>query len=233
MFRAETLGPVIEFANLSDCEPLSDLRAAQWFEEGSLTPVLNALTEKKTRWLASDGRRGLLIGRGLESEDHVADFKFDAHKAALAISSSKTAALIVAAIGELAGNVIDHSEAGETGIALFSTDSRTFEFVVADSGIGILKSLTRNPEYAHFQDESTALAAAVESGVSRFNRNTGHGSGFRPIFEKLADMTGRLRFRSGGYALSLDGRFGDRISRQISQKPKMPGFFAAVTCQFP
>ena len=69
--------------------------------------------------------------------------------------------------------------------------------------------------------------------MSRFAHGTGHGNGFRPIFEKLADMTGHLRFRSGDYALTLDGRFGDRVARQLAQKPRLRGVFAAVSCRAP
>ena len=105
-----------------------------------------------------------------------------------------------------------------------------FEFVIADRGIGARASLARNPEYIGLADEGSALQTMVEPGVSRFARGTGHGNGFRPIFEKLADMTGYLRFRSGDYGLTLDGRFGDRVARQLAQKPRLRGVFAAVTC---
>jgi hypothetical protein len=145
----------------------------------------------------------------------------------------KMAALLVAAMGELMGNVVDHSEATESGTALFSAEAGRFEFVIADTGIGVLRSLTRNPGLAGLADYGAALQAMVETGVSRFARDSGHGNGFRPIFEKLADMTGQLRFRSGDYALTLDGRFGDRIARQVSQKPRLAGFFAAVSCSLP
>ena len=70
----------------------------------------------------------------------------------------------------------------------------------------------------------------IEAGVTRYGRGAGHGNGFRPIFERLADMTGHLRFRSGDYALTLDGRFGDGIARQIAQKPRLLGLFASVSC---
>lgn len=136
-------------------------------------------------------------------------------------------------MGELIGNVIDHSEAIGSGTALFSAETGRFEFVIADAGIGALRSLTRNPDQAGLGDEGAALEAMVEAGVSRFARDTGHGNGFRPIFEKLADMTGQLRFRSGDYALTLDARFGDRIARQISQKPRLTGFLAAISCSMP
>ena len=231
VFRAASAGPVIELVNLEATDNLTSLRAEPWFDDASLGPLLAALEARQLQWLAHDGRQGLIIAESLEREDVLTSFKIDAHKAALIAGFTKAAALLVAAMGELIGNVIDHSDARNSGIALFSAHANEFEFVIADCGIGVLQSLSQNPEHASLGDEGRALQAMVESGVSRFARETDHGNGFRPIFEKLADMTGHLRFRSGDYALTLDGRFGDRVARQLAQKPQVKGFLAAVTCQ--
>ena len=233
IFRAQAAGPTVELANLETGTDLKSLVAQAWFDDGSLKPLLAALATKPCQWLAKEGRQGLVTAAGLEREDTLASFKIDAHKAALAGGFSKSAPLLIAALGELIGNVVDHSEALASGIALFAVEAGRFEFVVADTGIGALRSLTQSSEHISLRDEGAALQAMVETGVSRFGRNTGHGYGFRPIFEKLADMTGQLRFRSGDYALTLDGRFGDRIARQVAQKPRLRGFLAAVTCCAP
>lgn len=233
IFRASAAGPIVEFVQLESASELATLRASDWFDDGSLGPMLAPLAERPLQWLAQDGRQGLISATGLEREDILTSFKIDAHKAALAAGFSGTAALLVAAMGELIGNVVDHSEALASGTALFSAQSGQFEFVIADCGIGARASLARNPEYAGLSDEGSALQTMVEVGVSRFARGTGHGNGFRPIFEKLADMTGHLRFRSGDYALTLDGRFGDRVARQLAQKPRLRGVFAAVSCRAP
>lgn len=232
IFRADTLGPAIELAHLERGISIGDLDDQNWLDCGSLAPILSALAGEQQQWLAPDGRRGLILGSGLAAEAVLNSFKIDAHRAALAAGFVKPA-LLVAAVGELIGNVIDHSEAIGSGVAVFSAEVGRFEFVVADTGIGALRSLTRNPDHAILSDDGAALLAMVEAGVSRFARDSGHGNGFRPIFEKLADMSGHLRFRSGGYALTLDGRFGDRIARQIAQKPKLRGLLAAVTCLAP
>jgi len=232
VFRAEMLGPAVELAHLESGISIGDLHGQDWLERGSLAPILSALASAQQQWLALDGQRGLILGSGLVGEAVLNSFKIDAHKAALAAGFMKPA-LLVAAMGELIGNVIDHSGAIGSGVAMFSAEAGRFEFVVADTGIGALRSLTRNPDHASLSDDGAALLAMVEAGVSRFARNSGHGNGFRPIFEKLADMSGHLRFRSGGYGLTLDGRFGDRIARQITQKPKLRGLLAAVTCLAP
>lgn len=233
IFRASAFGPIVELLHLLTNNTLADLRALSWFEEASLTPILDAFASRKIQWLQGDGSRGLLIGNGLESEQNLTSFKVDAHKAALRAGFAKAAPMLVAALGELIGNIVDHSEATVTGVAAFAARPGMFEFVVADQGIGALRSLTKNPAYAALPDEGAALAAMIETGISRFDAESGHGNGFRPIFEKLAHMTGELRFRSGDHGLSLDGRFGDRILRQISQKPRLPGLLAAVSCQAP
>lgn len=231
VFRAGAAGPIIEFAQLESASSIATLRASDWFDEGSLGPILAQLTERPLHWLSQDGRQGLISAAGLEREDILTSFKIDAHKAALKAGFSRTAALLVAAMGELIGNVVDHSESVDSGTAAFAARSGQFEFVIADCGIGARASLARNPEHAGLTDEGRALQAMVEVGVSRFAQGTGHGNGFRPIFEKLADITGYLRFRSGDYALTLDGRFGDRVARQLAQKPRLRGVFASVSCQ--
>lgn len=233
IFRAGAAGPIVEFVQLESASDLAALRASDWFDDGSLGPMLAPLAARPLQWLAQDGRQGLISSAGLKREDILTSFKIDAHKAALAAGFTSTAALLVAAIGELVGNVVDHSEALDSGIALFAAQFGQFEFVIADRGIGARASLARNPEFAGIGDEGSALQAMVEVGVSRFPRGIGHGNGFRPIFEKLADMTGHLRFRSGDFALTLDGRFGDRVARQLSQKPRLRGVFAAVSCCAP
>lgn len=232
VFRAETLGPAVELAHLESGIPIGDLPGQNWLDRGSLGPILSALASEQQQWLAPDSRRGLILGSGLVGEAVLNSFKIDAHKAALSAGFVKPA-LLVAAMGELIGNVIDHSEAIGSGVAMFSAEVGRFEFVVADTGVGALRSLTRNPDHASLSDDGAALLAMVEAGVSRFARSSGHGNGFRPIFEKLADMSGHLRFRSGNYGLTLDGRFGDRIARQIAQKPTLCGLLAAVTCLAP
>ncbi|GLI97028.1 hypothetical protein [Sphingobium sp. BS19] len=230
-YRALAIGPLVEVVNLASAEKLHQIRQESWLSDGSLEPLLDAFLAKPRHWLARDARQGLVTGDGLEKEDVLSSFKIDAHKAAKNAGFGAQAGMLVAALGELVGNVVDHSQDPRSAAALFSAGKGEFEFVVADHGIGVLDSLTQNPENAMLSDHGEALQAMVEAGVSRFTRDTGHGNGFRPIFEKLADMTGELRFRSGDYVLTLDGRFGDRIARQTNQKARLRGFLAAVSCK--
>lgn len=231
--RADAIGPMIEFGNLVEAGGSQALRSATWFDEGPRRPFLRALMGAADRWIHSNGGCGFVRGGMLAGDKALNGFKIDAHRAAHAAGFGTAAPLLVAAMGELIGNVEDHSEAAHSGLCTFLSRDGVFEFVVADRGIGVLGSLRKSADYTALADEGAALLKMIESGVSRFGRDKGHGNGFRPIFERLADMTGQLRFRSGDHALSLDGRFGDRIGRQLSQKPRIAGFFAAVVCRAP
>lgn len=230
VLRGGAIGPLIELEHL--CYSTNDdLRDVSWLDAGSLSPLQTAMTGSSQHWLQGDGRCGLIKAQGIVDETMLRSFKIDAHKAARAVGFERAAPLLVAAIGELVGNIVDHSQEVATAVVAFLGRPGSFEFVVADSGIGVLSSLRQSPDYRHLEDEGQALAAMVEPGVSRHDVKLGHGNGFRPIFERLADMHGQLRFRSGDHAMTLDGRFGDRVARQISQRPRLRGFLTAISCR--
>ena len=228
-FRLETIGPLAELYQFDPERIAGPASNLAWLDLGGQTDFIVALRAGRTRWLSNDGAFGYLSGAKLACESTLQHFKTEPHLAALkANMPSATAGQIGAAFGELIGNIIDHSAAIPSGIAAFRAKPSAFEFVVSDRGIGPLASLTSCAEYASMCDHGEALQAIIETGVSRFGAGTGHGNGFKPIFEKLADMSGQLRFRSGDAALTLDGRFGDKVKLQVAQKPPIAGFFASV-----
>ena len=112
---------------------------------------------------------------------------------------------LVAAMEELENNIHEHADAPETGMLAYRAEPGAFEFVVADRGIGVLRSLRRCATYAALPDEGKALEAALTDGVSRHGPDSNHGHGFRPIFTGLMNLHGELRFRSGDHAVH-DGR---------------------------
>ncbi len=77
---------------------------------------------------------------------------------------------------EILDNVITHSEK-KCGVLIHSFDSEksTIKILVADDGIGIWKSLTRNPEYIDVS-EKDALSICINNSVT-----DGHGMGFGPV----------------------------------------------------
>ena len=144
--------------------------------------------------------------------------------------SKNVSGQLVAAMMELESNIQEHADAPNTGVVAFRAEAGAFEFVVADRGIGILKSLRSGGEYPDMRDEGAALRAALTEGVSRHGRDIGRGLGFRPVFLGLVDLYGELRFRSGDHAVMMDGVGPDVATARIAQKVPLQGFFASVRC---
>ena len=128
------------------------------------------------------------------------------HAENIAKSQGLNAHLVAGLLGamiEIQDNVYEHSGAPETGLVAYATTATSFEFVVADRGIGVLSSLRENPNYADVSDAGAALGLAITDGVSRFPSETGHGQGFNQLFRALVGHNAELRFRSGDHALTL------------------------------
>jgi anti-sigma regulatory factor (Ser/Thr protein kinase) len=119
--------------------------------------------------------------------------------------ANDTAAGVAGAIQEMADNIVRHSDAGNSGIAAFSRAGGRFEYVVGDSGIGMLASLKKAPEFRSLRDDLEALPLAVTPGVSRFGRGIGFGYGFRAVFLPLRATSGYVRLRSGQAVLEIAG----------------------------
>ena len=254
-FVPMAIGPLIEMAQVADTngvlEPPDRSPWIAWddrvtLKEGFKT-FLNAFATRQRQWTCpNSGNFGLvrttrnpLLGIATapeaslnEDEMAWAKFRFDAKRAAEAAGFSKTtAAKLVGAIGELEDNVHLHSEATHTGLLAFRAAAGTFEFVVADRGIGVLASLRQSPEFSgSLTDHGRALELALSDGCSRFGTSAGRGTGFRQIFLGLADLNGALRFRSGNQALTIDGRNPTLTMKRLAQKPHIGGFLISVLC---
>ena len=137
---------------------------------------------------------------------------------------------MVAAMSELASNIEEHANSVDTGVVAFRATEGAFEFVVADQGIGVLRSLRGSPQFLTLDDHGRALELALTDGVSRFP-DPRRGHGFRPIFQGLADLNGYLRFRSGDHAVIMDGTNHGLATAQTVQKPDLKGFLASVMCR--
>lgn len=79
-------------------------------------------------------------------------------------------------INEITDNVLNHAECKEGGIVQISTfrDARKVAFGVADSGQGILSSLSEGHPY--LKTDVQAIGEAVKAGVTR-NPEAGQGNG--------------------------------------------------------
>lgn len=100
-------------------------------------------------------------------------------------------------------NSYQHSGAAETGLVAYAVTDRSFEFVVADRGMGVLETLRQNPDYAHLPDAGAALTEAIRPGVSRFPAACGRGLGFIQLCKSMVTDRVELRFRSGDHVLTL------------------------------
>ena len=221
------IGPVLELLHLS----LSGrtCTAESWLDPNLASSLVSEISQGNERW--SSDHMGFIraVRNGLNGDDRFTQFLMDVKRRGRQVSglSVKVSGQLVAAMRELENNIHEHAEAAETGYVAFRAEPGAFEFVVADRGIGIRNSLRSHREYA---DEGQALVAALTDGVSRYGSESTRGYGFRPIFTGLANLQSVLRFRSGDYAVTMDGTNPDLVTARITQKVEIEGFFSSVRC---
>ena len=227
-----SLGPFVEFLMQMEAETLP--RAAiDWLNISRSSDFVTAWLQGRPQWLSHDSHLGFIRTRGYSDSWYLecSSFLMKAGQAARAISRlpGPVPGQMAAAIQELEGNIHEHSEAISTGVLVFRATNGVFEFVVADHGIGLLRSLQSSPMYADLDDHGIALRIALTDGVTRYNDPL-RGHGFRPIFQGLTDLYGYLRFRTGDHAIVMDGTNPALATAQVSQKTRMGGFLASVRC---
>jgi hypothetical protein len=231
---AHDLGPVFELGLLAKCGLLPWPGVSSWLVLEGIQPVIAALSNRRHQWVCPHTRRtGLYRTYATPQEDETPWVEFGVatqYAAVQAGFSRDIAAQLVGAIGEMQSNIYEHSQASRTGIVAFKATPGSFEFVVCDRGIGVLKSLKGCSAYAELTDHGQALKLTLTDGISRHGPQNGRGLGFRPLFTGLANLNGVLRFRSGDYALTIEGQNPGAIPAKLWQKPTMQGFFASVIC---
>ncbi|ACE99670.1 hypothetical protein IP86_17550 [Rhodopseudomonas sp. AAP120] len=234
-YVAGDLGPLVEMIQLSRTGLLPSPSSAPWLRLNGTEALLHAAVGSE-RWASPHGSgSGFLRCDVLQTEPtRWTTFKLEAHKAALAAGfPSQAVARLMGAMGEIADNVLEHSESPATGFVMFAGRSGSFEFVIADDGIGALASLRSNSEYAHLIDEGDALQCALTDGESRFGKAAQRGTGFSTLFRSLVNMTASLRFRSGDHALDMRGRSPTLVNAHVARKPRAAGFMVGVHCEAP
>lgn len=227
------LGPLFELLHLSAGGRIP--RPGSWLALNGAAPLVAALEQAKESWIAPANQHAGFIRaarRGPDGDSRLTGFLMTAKRAGREVSRlpATVSGQLVAAMEELENNIHEHADAPETGILAYRAEPGAFEFVVADRGIGILRSLRRCAAYASLPDEGKALEAALTDGVSRHGPNSNHGHGFRPIFTGLVNLRGELRFRSGDHAITMDGTSPELTTARITQKAPIDGFFASVRC---
>jgi len=139
-----------------------------------------------------------------------------------------TAAGVAGAIGELADNIMEHSESPDSGVAAFAAHDDCFEYSIADAGIGMLASFQRCLEFRSLRDDLEALDLAVTAGVSRRGRGSGYGYGYRAVFLPLKAARGSVRLRSGKAVLEVEGDGPTPDRSRCSHRPLHRGVTVTV-----
>jgi hypothetical protein len=229
LMKADSLGPVLELQQILP-RLRGKLGATPWLAAGDYTNLLQRLPIANS-WFGPSDRQGLISVYKLQSDSLAwTDLILRAKRAvAQAGFTHDLGSKLTAAIGEIYGNVIDHSQKISSAYVAYSADHGRFEFVIADSGIGILKSLQSNVSYASLSDSGSALELALGEGISRYS-DPGHGFGFRPLFVGLANISRIIRFRSGDHGRILSRLEDGAIQARTTQLAKIDGLFCTVSC---
>jgi anti-sigma regulatory factor (Ser/Thr protein kinase) len=225
--HTDALGPLLELRHVRPDAVVDQ----NWLTTSPYTALLSNLGSRAWWYEPELGWQGFVKITRLQTDSLAwTDFMIRAKRAAKDVGfSNDYAAKLVAAIGEFYSNVVDHSKQMGTGYIVFCARNGAFEFVVADSGIGVLNSLRSSPNYVDLGNAGTALELALSDGVTRHTK-PGHGNGFRPLFIGLANISRLVRFRSDDHSRELiraDGGI-DSLTRQVSS---LTGFFCYVLCE--
>ena len=232
-YAPQRLGPLLELLHLSVGGRMP--RPGSWLALNGAAPMIAALEQDQESWTAPQEQHvGFIrtLRRGPDGDSRLTGFVMKAKRAGQDASGLPAAVCgqLVAAMEELENNIHEHAAAPETGILAYRAEPGAFEFVVADRGVGILRSLRRCVAYAALPDEGKALEAALTDGVSRHGPDSNHDHGFRPIFTGLVNLYGELRFRSGDHAITMNGTSPTLATSRITQKALIDGFFASARC---
>jgi hypothetical protein len=133
---------------------------------------------------------------------------------------------------EMTGNLQEHSEEPQSGLVGYRYGVGEFEYVVADAGIGVLKSLKQHSDYSWLADSGEALETAVSSGESRHGRRQLRGFGFNKLMYNIAQRNSYLRFRSGDHSYSIDGTRPTPL-KKTQHCSHFPGFLISVISKSP
>ena len=222
--KTQSIGAFLELAHVL---PI-DSGPQHWLHDNRFQPVLRAKKNVERCYLDSGLHLGFVPVEEFNNDETIeTEFYIRARRAvAFAGFQKAEAAQFVAATVELYSNVIEHSGSAAGAYVAFAAYENCFEFVVADTGIGLLESLKSNPKYDGLDDSGSALELALTEGVSRHAGNSGRGRGVRPIFVGLANVSDSLRFRSGDHVRELRRLEDGSIPAVTRQKSQLPGFFA-------
>lgn len=167
-----------------------------------------------------------------------AAYSIRAQKAAeLSGIEKRFAQALIGTMDEMVENIIWHSGSASTGLTGYRWERGWFEYVVADSGVGVLESLRTNPKYREIFDSEEALTIALSNGGTRFSETEARGTGFNSLVGNIAKKSSNLRFRTGTARTALEG-ISARLAGHPSiwkngSGPNIRGFTISVVCHTP
>lgn len=233
----ERLGPVVELCVLDRMYPATAAGLAMLRQEPAATVVQTVISRRGPGAYYRDMRERLgaiLTDRNPHCEDPVTWTQFcrKTQEAAEFAGLPKSLAQgLVGALRELETNVHEHSGRTHDGVIGFRATPDEFEFVIADSGIGVLTGLRGAARYRTMTDAGLALKTALADGQSRLlDVDPGRGFGFHELFVNLSNLNGELRFRSDDHALTIDGAGPTLPQARLAQKARLQGFVISVVC---
>jgi hypothetical protein len=223
------IGPFVELALL---EKQGRLRASGDRHLSRPTPFEAMLSSPQRNVLVElGGNSGFMrMGASAMKGTELTRLSIAAKRAASAAGfGDRAAGQLAAALLELHGNIVEHSEAVDSGLLGYQALDGHFEFIVADQGVGALASLRTNERFSNLATDREALPLVLQDGCSRFS-DPARGRGFNDIFRGLANHNGALRFRSGEAAILIDGQSPTAIKPKVKKKSYLQGFLASVRC---
>jgi hypothetical protein len=232
--RPEKLGPLVELAVQSRTQGFASLSINK-MRSCPIVDAVRAATDGVEGGAESVPQLGVIrTDRDFQADDQTQWYLFcrRAQQAAEAVGIPRIVAKqLVGALREIEENVHRHSQRSNDGLVGYRAGDDEFEFVVADSGVGVLRSLASHPDYAHLRDWGTAIRLAIADGNSRYGRDSGHGYGFHDLFVGLSNLGSSLRFRSGDHALTIADDTPTSSSGRLEQKAFFQGFLIAISCR--
>jgi anti-sigma regulatory factor (Ser/Thr protein kinase) len=233
-FVPSAIGPLFELAFESTDGHAGPFLKSSWLDPSGQPEMRSALAGNVNVWLDEARKRGFMrtVYDPEKRDVERTGFLMAVRVAAGQVGLPDSAALsLTAAVRELESNIHEHSERPESGIIAFQARASCFEFVAADSGVGVLETLRHAPEFRSLNDHGRALHLALQENVSRHGRTPLHGNGFRDLFIGLTQLNADIRFRSGDHALTISGPAAELKQAQLAQKTRFQGLLASVRCQ--
>jgi anti-sigma regulatory factor (Ser/Thr protein kinase) len=228
------IGPLVEYAIIDEAAPVV-LQQANSQNAQRLLKTMNVVSEARIE-TSSNAKKvefmRLPLNEASCCDNAWVSFFMRLHNAAKKAGLQSTfTGQLAGTFEEMVGNAVEHSDHPETGMAGYRWEQGEFEYVVADKGIGIMRSLKKHPDYQGVSDDGQALETALTDGVSCKGRQASRGRGFNRLILNIASRNSFLRFRSGDHCHTVDGTKPTPLRATSQLCSTLQGFHISVVCR--